>query len=56
MKPFDKDPESPEDCEPDHECILYTPDCDICPECKEHAEFCLDCGSNCCGAQEARAD
>lgn len=33
----------------DHRCVYEPQDCDICPGCGEHAEFCESCGSECCG-------
>lgn len=40
------------------ECVYSSKvDCDICPECGDHASFCEDCGeSDCCGAREIDLD
>ena len=48
MAPEVFDPEARDD---DHECEFSGDvDCDICPECKEHTGFCVECGaSECCG-------
>ena len=34
----------------EHDCEFSEVDCDICPDCGEHASFCEECGSECCGA------
>jgi hypothetical protein len=36
--------------EPEHECVFSDQDCDICKGCGDHAQFCEECGSECCGA------
>jgi len=49
--PFQFDPLAEPKQEPEeHKYTFYEPDCDICRDCKEHAEFCEECGSSCCGA------
>ena len=50
MAPEVFDPEAADD----HECEFSGDvDCDICPKCKEHTGFCVECGaSECCGASE----
>lgn len=40
----------------DHECEFKPDDIGFCSECKEHAEFCDICGSECCGAGPFSAD
>jgi len=39
----------PEDDTTEHECEFIEKDIDICRGCGEHAAFCEDCGSECCG-------
>jgi hypothetical protein len=39
-----------EDDSQDHECKFVDQDFDICRDCGEHAAFCEECGSECCGA------
>lgn len=52
--PFQFDPllePNKEDETEEHECEFSGDvDCDICPSCKEHTGFCVECGaSECCG-------
>jgi len=56
--PFQFDPllEPRKEPEEDHECEFKEVDFDICRGCGEHAEFCEECGSNCCGEPAAMPD